>query len=142
MGIGKENSFKSDSIEYETPDEIFLPLKQEFDISLDVAASSKNNKCDEYYTKEMDAFTKDWDKAFWMNPPWGRDLKKWVQRASEQVKIHGVTGVLLLPVRTNTQWWHKYIINENQEVRFLKGEIKFNGMDRGLWLPVAIVVMQ
>jgi len=142
VGIGKDNSFNSNSVEYETPIEIYKPLESEFKIELDVAASEKNAKCVNYFTKEIDAFTVEWDKNFWMNPPWSRDLKKWVQRAYEQSIKHGVTGVLLLPVRTNTQWWHKFIIDTKQEVRFLKGEIKFNGMKRGLWLPVAIVVIR
>ena len=141
MGIGKSNNFNSNSTEYETPLEIFTPLESEFNLKMDVAASHKNAKCLFFYTKEMDAFTMPWNKNFWMNPPWGRDLKKWVKYAHEQVNIHKIIGVLLLPVRTNTQWWHKYIINAKQEVRFLKGEIKFNNMDRGLWLPVAIIIM-
>ena len=140
MGI-QNNAFKSESEEYETPKEIFEPLQKEFNLQLDVCASSSNHKLDNYFTKEDDALTKDWHKHgnFWMNPPFGRQLKKWVQKGYEESQ-KGVIGVSILPVRSNTLWWHKYIIDTKAEVRFLKGEIKFGDCKRGLWLPFAIVI--
>jgi site-specific DNA-methyltransferase (adenine-specific) len=139
MGIDK-NAFKSKSGEYETPNEIVEPLKKEFDLELDVCATRENTKCEFFFTKEDDAFSKEWNKNFWMNPPFSKDLKKWVQRAYKQSLKHKVIGVLILPVRSNTNWWHKYIIDTKAEVRFLKGETKFVGHKRGLWLPFAIVI--
>lgn len=141
MGIDK-NSFKSKSMEYETPNEIFEPLQKEFDLQLDVCATHENHKCKKFMTKEIDGLKQAWNENFWMNPPFGREIKKWVQRAYEQSEKHNVTGVLLLPVRCNTLWWHKYIIDTKAEVRFLKGEIKFNDCERGLWLPFAVVIMR
>lgn len=141
MGVG-ENDFTSKSREYETPNELFIPLQEEFDIKLDVCASATNHKCVKYITKEIDAFTVSWSEAFWMNPPFGKNLKKWVQRAYEQSLSNGVIGVTLLPVRSNTNWWHKYIIDTGAEVRFIRGEVKFVGQNRGLWLPLAIVIFK
>lgn len=142
MGIDK-NSFKSKSVEYSTPIEIVEPLKKEFNLQLDVCATNHNNKCKKYFTKEQDGLKLDWNKYgnCWMNPPWSRELKKWVAKAYEESQ-KGITVVCLLPVRTNTIWWHKYIIDTKTEVRFLKGEIKFNGMEKGLWLPCAIVIFK
>lgn len=139
MGIDN-NSFKSKSHEYETPLEIFEPLQKEFDLQLDVCSTNENKKCGLNFTKEDDGLTKDWNKNFWMNPPFGRQIKKWVQKAQEESFKHKVNGVLILPVRSNTQWWHKHIIDVGAEVRFLKGEIKFSGHERGLWLPFAIII--
>lgn len=141
MGI-ENNQFKSKSEEYSTPLEIVNPLIEKFKLKLDVCATPNNAKCERHITKSMDALTMNWNLNFWMNPPFSRNLKKWVQRAYEQSQKHKVTGVLLLPVRSNTNWWHKYIIDTKTEVRFLKGEIKFNNLKRGLWLPFAIVIMK
>jgi len=140
MGI-QNNAFKSESEEYETPKEIFEPLQKEFNLQLDVCASSSNHKLDNYFTKEDDALTKDWHKHgnFWMNPPFGRQLKKWIQKAYEE-STKGVIGVSILPVRSNTNWWHELIIDVGAEVRFLKGRIKFNDCIKGAWLPFAIVI--
>jgi len=139
MGLGNVE-FKSKSMEYETPNEIFNPLKEEFDLQLDVCSSKLNYKLDNHYTKEDDSMTKNWDVNFWMNPPFGRAIKNWVIKAHDESKKNNVTGVLILPVRCNTQWWHKYIIDAGAEVRFIKGEVKFVGHKRGLWLPFAIVI--
>lgn len=141
MGIGKENKFESTSTEYETPDYLFEPLKIEFDIILDVCATRKNTKCKLFFTKVEDAFSKEWHEYgnCWMNPPWGKELKKWVRKAYEESR-KGITVVCLLPVRSNTNWWHDYCLKG--EIRFLKGEIKFKGMERGLWLPCAIVIFK
>jgi len=141
MGIGINNKFKSESSEYETPNEIFIPLQKEFNLKLDVCATKENAKCNLFFTKEDDALDKDWDKNFWMNPPFGRSLKKWVQKAYEESE-KGVTGVMILPVRSNTIWWHKFIIDTKAEVRFLKGEIKFSNQKNGLWLPFAIIIFK
>jgi len=141
MGIDK-NSFKSKSQEYETPNEVFEPLQKEFNLQLDVCATKENHKCDLYFTKEQSALYQDWKLNFWMNPPFGRDLKKWVQKAYEESQKNNVNGVLILPVRSNTLWWHKYIIDTKAEVRFLKGETKFVGHKRGLWLPFAIIIFK
>jgi len=143
MGQG-QNDFKSNSVEYSTPMDIFEPLKEEFEIEFDICASSENHKCDLYFTKEDDCLTKDWGDIkgnIWMNPPWGKQMQKFVRKALEESK-KGKTIVCLLPVRSNTKWWHETIIETKMEVRFLRGEIKFNGLPRGLWLPCAIVIFR
>jgi len=136
----KQTWFNANSIEYETPDKIFEPLALEFTPTLDVAATSKNAKCKKYFTAEDNGLTKDWDKVNWMNPPFGKVMKKWVIKAYEEYK-KGNTTICLLPARTNTNWWHDYVI-PNAEVRFIRGEVKFKGFERGLWMPMAIVIFK
>lgn len=48
--------FKSNSVEYETPDSIFIPLKKEFNLEIDLAASETNHKLEKYFSKEMMLF--------------------------------------------------------------------------------------
>ncbi|MEK6879226.1 MAG: DNA N-6-adenine-methyltransferase, partial [Nanoarchaeota archaeon] len=84
MGIdkigNKKNSFKSNSIEYSTPLAIVEPLINEFDITKDVCASETNHKLRDYWNKEDDALTRDWTGNCWMNPPFDRNLQKWVKK--------------------------------------------------------------
>lgn len=130
--------FKAQSQEYETPDYIFAPLDQEFHFTLDVAASIENAKCRLYFNKKEDGLSQDWGSNIcWMNPPFGREMKKWVKKAYES-SLKGATVVCLLPVRSNTIWWHDYCMKG--ELRFIKGEVKFKGQSRGLWLPLCIIV--
>lgn len=62
-----------------------------------------------------------------MNPPYGKDITKWVAKAQlEQSK--GVLVVGLLPARTDTAWFHNHVYN-SAVLRFLHGRIKFERPD-------------
>ena len=138
MGIGKLINFNSDSIEYSTPLKLVIPLLREFNITKDVCASKSNFKCKDYFTKEDDAFTKSWLGNCWMNPPFSRDLSKWVRKACSESDKFGGTKVCLVPVRSNTKWWSEVSIKS--EIRFINGEVNFGRNQRGLWMPMCIMI--
>ena len=138
MGLGKNNNFKSEKVDYSTPWSLFSPLKEEFDLELDVCANHENHKLDKYFTLEDDAMTKDWVGNCWMNPPFSRDLNKWVRKLVSDTEKFGGTKVCLIPVRSNTKWWGEII--QKAEVRFIIGEVNFNDEPRGLWLPMRILI--
>lgn len=131
--------FNRSKVEYETPPEIFEPLNKEFGFTLDVCADESNHKCREYFTKEQNGLARDWSGVCWMNPPFGREMKKWIIKAYSEYQ-KGSTVVCLVPARTNTAWWHDYCMKG--EVRFIRGEVTFVGCTNGLWLPMSIVVFQ
>lgn len=117
-----EKSLKS--IEWGTPPEIFNPINEEFDFTLDVSAIKSNTKCDKFFTPEEDGLKQKWDnETCWCNPPYGRQVKDWCIKAKEQTK-KGTTTVLLIPCKTNTNWWHDIVI-PHAEIRFLRGRVKF-----------------
>ena len=138
MGIGKIN-FQSDSHDWPTPDALWEPLNREFGFTLDVAADASNAKCGKYFDASTDGLTQQWEGVCWMNPPFGRQMRRWVIKAWESSR-QGATVVCLLPCRTNTNWWHDYVMKG--EVRFIRGCPKFGDAKRGLWLPLAVVVFR
>ena len=73
-----------------------------------------------------------------MNPPFDRNLSKWVKKAHNEAIINGGTKVCLIPVRSNTKWWSETMIDA--EIRFINGEVNFNDESRGLWMGVCIVI--
>jgi phage N-6-adenine-methyltransferase len=131
--------FSSKSCEWETPQALFDELDREFHFDIDVCATNENAKCRAFYTKDEDGLSKEWVGTCWMNPPYGREIGKWVRKASEQV-AHGAIVVCLLPARTDTKWWHEDCMNF--EVRFIRGRLKFNGHKNSAPFPSAIVVMR
>ena len=134
----KQTWFNRKKVDYETPDEIFNPLNAEFNFTLDVCANSKNAKCNKYFTENDNGLEQRWSgEICWMNPPFGREIKKWVVKAYNE-SLMGAIVVALLPSRTNTAWWHDYV--EKGDVRFIRGEVRFKGYDRGLWMPMCIVI--
>lgn len=126
--------FSSETDEWATPQDVFDALNAEFHFTLDPCATPKNAKCGRFYTKKDDGLSKDWsnDRVF-MNPPYGREIGKWVAKLSE------VGGVALLPARTDTRWFHDYIYHK-AEVRFIKGRLKFGGSKNSAPFPSMIVV--
>lgn len=132
--------FSSDKAEWSTPQWLFDQLDNEFLFQLDAAASDKNHKCETFYTKDDDALSKPWAKSTFVNPPYGRDIGKWVEKAQRECN-RGKTVVMILPARTDTQWFHRYIYHRH-EVRFINGRIKFGGSNNNAPFPTMIVVMR
>ena len=140
------NKFESAKQEWETPDEIFDILNDEFSFTFDLAADSNNAKVINYFTKEQDAITQEWiEDVNWLNPPYGgtskNSLKNWVKKSYEQTQKYDNTIVLLIPARTNTNWWHQYCMLADK-IYFVKGRIKFVGAKYGLPQPLAIIVFR
>jgi site-specific DNA-methyltransferase (adenine-specific) len=75
-----------------------------------------------------------------MNPPYGRGIGVWLQKAYESSQQDS-TVVCLIPSRTDTKWWHDYVMRAS-EIRFLKGRLKFDGHENSAPFPSAIIVFQ
>jgi len=131
--------FSSKSQEWATPQALFDELNAEFGFTTDVAATDENTKCDRYFTKECDALDRPWTGVCWMNPPYGRQIGKWVKKAYEAALL-GSTIVCLLPAKTDTAWWHDYVVRG--EVRFLRGRITFEGAKHNAPFGSAVVIFR
>ena len=136
--MGQGTIGQSESIEYSTPLRLIQPLIKEFRLTTDVCASADNHKLPKYWTKEDNALTKAWEGNCWMNPPFSRDLNKWVRKACKDSRKYQGTKVCLVPVRSNTKWWAE--VTKFAEIRFIDGEVNFNEEERGLWLPMCILI--
>jgi phage N-6-adenine-methyltransferase len=122
--VNTDLMFSSKSDEWETPQDLFNSLNDEFHFTLDPCSTHENHKCDKYYTQEDDGLSKDWaGETVFCNPPYGRSIGKWVEKCYKE-SLKGSTVVMLIPSRTDTTWFHKYIYNK-AEIRFLKGRLKF-----------------
>ena len=132
----------SNSCEWETPQDLFDRLNRIFHFTLDVAANDENHKCEKYFTKEQDGLTQNWGGySVWCNPPYGREIGKWVKKAAETVLDNNTVVVMLIPSRTDTKWFHDYILNNPRAtVRFIKGRLCFSGSSVSAPFPSMIVV--
>lgn len=131
--------FSSKSDDWETPRWLFAQLDYEFRFNLDPCATPENAKCRRYFTKQENGLEKDWDGVVFMNPPYGKEIGKWVQKAYSE-SLLGITVVCLLPARTDTLWWHAYCMKG--EVRFIKGRLKFGGSKNSAPFPSAVVIFR
>lgn len=132
--------YSSSSSDWETPQEFFDLLDSEFHFTLDVCASFENHKCEKFFTVFEDGLSQDWKKNIcWMNPPYGREIGKWLKKAVESME-QGACVVCLLPSRTDTKWWHEYVMKSATQIRFLKGRLKFGDSKNSSPFPSAVVI--
>ena len=122
---------------WETPQELFDELNQKYNFDVDVCALPENAKCTNYFTPEIDGLKQEWIGTCWMNPPYGREIGKWMKKAYES-SLNGAKVVCLVPARTDTAWWHDYAVNG--EIEFIRGRLKFGDSKNSAPFPSAIVV--
>lgn len=122
--MNKELHFSSKSNEWETPKHIFNYYNKIYNFQLDAAATKENALCENFYTLEDNSLIQNWNqyKTIWCNPPYGREIGKFVKKAYEE-SLKGCIVVLLIPARVDTKWWHEYCSLGN--VYFIKGRLKF-----------------
>ncbi len=128
----KRHSSKRDS--RVTPPELYAALDAEFGpFTLDpcpldtssIAGASLWGK---------DGLRGDWcGHRVFCNPPY-TDIGPWLAKATE-----ALVAVYLLPVRSDCPWWHDYALHAN-ELRFIRGRLRFGGMSGGAPFPSVVVV--
>lgn len=130
--------YSSKTPEWATPLPLFRSIEAEegpFDV--DVCANAGNAKVPRFFSVEDDGLAQPWRGVCWMNPPYGREISKWVKKARESAEA-GAKVVCLLPARTDTRWWHDHI-EGRARVRFLKGRVHFNGTGPAPFPSVVVV---
>lgn len=129
--------FSSNTDMWETPQDLFDKLNEEFHFDVDVCAIADNAKCEKFFSPEQDGLRQEWGGVLWCNPPYGRRIGEWVKKAF----LSKATTVMLLPARTDTKWFHDYIYNK-AEIRFLRGRLHFNESKAGAPFPSMIVIFR
>jgi hypothetical protein len=122
--------FSSMRLDWQTPVDVYDKLDREFGFDFDPCPPNP----------KFDGLQIAWGVSNFVNPPYGREIGKWVAKAyAEWQKGKGV--VMLIPSRTDTIWWHEYVMKAD-EIRFVKGRIKFGGALTGAPFPSAVVVFR
>lgn len=130
--------FRSERTDWETPPKLFRELDARWNFEIDVCASEENAKCVRYFTINDNGLTQIWAPLrCWMNPPYGREIGKWMKKAYEE-SMKGALVVCLVPSRTDTSWWHDYAMRG--DIEFLRGRLCFgDGCGRAPF-PSAVIV--
>lgn len=134
--VKMENNLKvclsSKKMNWTTPKDFFNKLNEEFHFTLDPCCTVENALCEKFYTPEEDGLIQDWEgEIVYCNPPYGREIGKWVKKCYEESKKENTVVVMLIPARTDTKYFHEYIYYKAREIRFLKGRLKFGGEQKG-----------
>ena len=129
--------FSSASKEWATPQSLFDELAAAYGgFSLDPCATAANAKCSCFFTREQDGLSRAWSGKVFMNPPYGREIGRWMRKAFEE-SLKGAFVVCLVPARTDTRWWQDYA--KRGHVYFLRGRLRFGNARNAAPFPSAIV---
>ena len=102
-----------------TPKDFYEELNKEFDFDYDPCPLHA----------DFDGLTVEWGQRNFVNPPYTRQIKEaFVKKAITESQL-GKLCVLLLPVSTSTKLFHDYILPNAQDIRFVRGRIKFRGVN-------------
>jgi len=119
--------YSSGKDDWETPQKFFEELDKEFCFTLDPCCTHENAKCKKHYTKEDDGLSQSWGgETVFCNPPYSKKGRQdeWVRKCYEESLKPNTVVVALLPARTDTDRFHRYILGK-AEIRFMKGRIVF-----------------
>ncbi len=129
MSFNRKVMFSSHSPEWQTPKCVMEELEEEF-------AGFDLDPCPIDHT--VDGLTIPWEGKVYVNPPYGREIGRWIKKGYESAKA-GALVVMLIPSRTDTIWWHNYVM-KSDEIRFIKGRLCFSGYPTGAPFPSCIVI--
>jgi phage N-6-adenine-methyltransferase len=112
---------------WSTPPSLIRTLADEFGpFDLDPCCRIETAKAPLFFTQEQDGLSQDWHGAVFLNPPYSKPAP-WLQKAIHETTLgHASIVVALLPVRTDTRWFHSLVKN-HAELRFLQGRVKWIG---------------
>jgi len=120
-----EAMFSSTSVEWNTPQSFYDKLDKKYNFTLDPCATNNSAKCWQYFTKEDDGLSQDWSgHTVFMNPPYGRQISEWIEKAYTESRKPNTKVVCLIPSRTDTRYWHKYCMKADF-IYFIKGRLQF-----------------
>lgn len=118
-------STKNQTVEWYTPGWVFERLGLTFD--LDPCHPEGDRlpwlPADRAFTKADDGLSQPWEGRVWLNPPYGAETPRWLERMSEHRH-----GIALVMARTDTQWFHRHGATADA-VCFLEGRVKFVNRD-------------
>lgn len=126
IGMGGAHFDERQSIEWYTPPEIFTALGLDFD--LDPCAPEGGVPwipARAHYSFKDDGLHQDWHGRVWLNPPYGREAQRWVDKLIR----HG-NGIALVFARTDPAWGQR-ALKAADAVCFIAGRLRFiSGLDR------------
>lgn len=137
MNMNKKLMFSSKTYLWSTPQDLFDKYNKIYHFETDVCALPENAKCEKYFTPEMDGLKQEWKGVCWCNPPYGRQVEKWIEKAYKS----SATVVMLLPARTDTKWFHDYCLPYGK-IEFLRGRLKFGEYKYPAPFPSIIVTFK
>ncbi len=87
------------------------------------------------YKYKDDGLLIEWKEYNFVNPPFSK-LKEFSKKIYEEAKKNKKI-VLLIPARTDTKYFHNYLLPLNPKIEFIKGRLKYIDLDNTAKKPLS-----
>lgn len=132
--------FSSQNDEWKTPTDLLQNHIYKFaPIDLDPCCSDKHVKARRHYTETENGLKQPWEGVCFMNPPYGRQISAWCEKAADEAD-RGAVVIGLLPARVDTRWFHEQVFARAKAVVFVKGRLRFEGAPASAPFPSCLVL--
>lgn len=122
--------FSSITPHWRTPSGLYKKLDEEFHFDDDPCPINGSG-----------GLCRPWGKSAYVNPPYGPAITEWIKKGIRE-KEAGKTVVFLLPARTDTAWFHRFILPYASEIRFVRKRLRFSGHIHTAPFPSMIVIFK
>ncbi len=123
--------FSSTTDRWATPRAIYESLNEEFHFTFDPCPldGTENGLATLFVSWR--------GQRVYVNPPYGRNIGAWLERGLE-----AELAVFLLPVRTDTKWFHDLVLPNATEIRFLRGRLTFGNATAPAPFPSMVIIFR
>lgn len=119
----KKALFTSQTQTWKTPIDFYETLNKEFNFDFDPCPADRIIKAFGPLTSNFDGLSMSWGKRNFVNPPYST-VGKWIRKGYQE-SLNGKLSVFLVPSRTDNQWFHDVVLPYADEIRFIKGRLRF-----------------
>lgn len=124
--------FSSKSVHWRTPKKIYTELNKEFKFDFDPCP---------FKDKKKDGLNIKWGKNVYCNPPYNQ-IYVWLLKGLMELRLkHTESVVYLLPSRTDTDWFHELVLPNYDEIRLIRGRVKFDNKNNAPF-PSCIIIFK
>lgn len=130
---GQKVLFSRKSNHWSTPKDLYDDLNKEFMFTFDPCPLQ---------SEDVTWLLKDWKGRVFVNPPYS-NIANFMDKALLELKKGNIELVVfLVPARTDTKWFHKYVLGMNGEIRFIKGRLKFGDSENSAPFPSMVCIFK
>lgn len=122
-----KSSLQREKKEYNTPLFLYEYLNRFFHFKIDPCATAGYNHLgvDYAYDKFSNGMEQQWDKATFVNPPYGYGNEEiWLWKSMNEFNKNGKPVFILLPAKTEMDWFRDGMVSA-QVIIFPKGRVRF-----------------
>jgi site-specific DNA-methyltransferase (adenine-specific) len=128
--FNKEIQGTRESDHYATPIKFYEKLHKEYAFDFDPCPLRSTS----------DGLLLDWIGNIYINPPYSNILPFIEKGIAEIRKGNAQTLVYLIPIRSDTKYWHNLIMPLAKEIKFVKGRLNFNESKSPAPFPCVLVI--